>query len=66
MPTYEAKSPVRANGQRYAVGARIEMKEADAQPLLDLGRVEKVEADNGGSGGKGKGGGQKSGGSAES
>jgi len=57
MPTYEVKSPVRAGGQRHAVGARIEMKEADAQPLVERGRVEKVQA----KGGKQKGGEEASG-----
>ncbi len=45
MSKYVVLEPLRHNGQRYGVGARINLKPADAQRLREAGVVELVAAE---------------------
>jgi hypothetical protein len=43
MASYTVKSPIKVNGRRHAPGARMDMADDVARPLLDAGAIAKAE-----------------------
>lgn len=44
MKAYLVNSPVRHDGERFAPGSVLELSDADARPLLERGRIERMRA----------------------